>query len=185
MAGQTLKLIEQSDEFGFLQGVTNWCNHRPLLLLSLYLTIGPVYEFGSGEGSTPYLRSFCTKAGRRFYSFDNSEIWCEKTKSHYVESWDLDGLYVPCGVCFIDHAPGEHRHVAVERLADKADIIVIHDTEEGGQGNYMFDKIWYLFKYRLNYNRLVGGAGATAVSNKINLNEYRGMELGSIKFDID
>jgi hypothetical protein len=70
-------------------------------------------------------------------------------------------------------------------MMDRADIIVIHDTEEGGAGDYKYDHIWHLFKYRLNYNKNGGGAGATAVSNKIDLNKFRGLTLGQYKFDDD
>jgi hypothetical protein len=49
----------------------------------------------------------------------------------------------------------------------------------------MWSKAWPHFKYRLNYNRTGGGAGATLVSNKIDVNRFRGLSLGPYTFDND
>lgn len=181
-----LNRIAGKDEFGFLQGITgNWENHRPLLYLSLHLNNEMVIELGCGEGSTSYLRKFCNKADRRFLSYDSDRKWADKCGADWVPDWDEDFPLYHCGIAFIDHAPGEHRIVAIEKFAPYAGIIVIHDTEEGGAGDYKFDTMWHLFKYRLNYNRLGGGAGATAVSNTIDLNRFRGLSLGPYTFDND
>lgn len=194
-ADVNLKQVEILDElnFHFLSNVTgNWNNHLPLLLLSLHLTNGDVIELGSGEGSTSLLRKFCSQQSRRFESYESDYEWSLKTGAAWVSDWDhpvrfdpVGGIWRKCGLLFVDHAPGEHRKVAVERMADKAEIIVIHDTEEGGAGDYGLDIAWPHFKYRLNYNRLCGGAGATAVSNTIDLNRFRGLSLGQYKFDDD
>lgn len=185
-AQKLLTEIADSDVHGFLKGVGgNWDNHRPLLLLGLKLTTGLVIEFGSGEGSTPFLRSYCQEYERVFESWESNKEWAAKTGSNYTSSWELPSVYRKCGLFFCDHAPGEHRHIAVKVMAHFADIIVIHDTEEGGAGDYKFEKIWHLFKYRLNYNKNGGGAGATAVSNTIDLNRFRGLSLGQYTFDKD
>lgn len=180
-----LIFIQESDKHKFLVGIDNWSNHRPLLLLALHLAPGDVYEFGCGDGSTPYLRQYCEATGRRFRSFESNEVWALRCGSEFVKNWDDDMLYWPCSVAFVDHAPGEHRHVAIKRLAEFADIICIHDTEEGGAGDYKYDRIWPLFKYRLNYNKTGGGAGATLVSNKIDVNRFRWLSLGQYTFDND
>lgn len=183
-----LNKIEASDTHGFLRNVTgNWNNHLPLLLLGLSLTRGDVYEFGAGDGSTNYLRSYCKANDRHFQSYENNKEWAEKCGSIYVEDWNNEMLFWSAGLVFIDHAPGEQRVKTIAELASRneTDIIVIHDTEEGGAGDYKFETIWHLFRYRLNFNRLGGGAGATAVSNKIDLNVFRGLSLGSFKFDDD
>lgn len=177
------------DELGFLKGIkNNWENHRPLLLLALYLTHGRVVELGSGDGSSPYLRDYCKYYARKFSSFDNNEEWCKKTGATFTIDWNavIGGLQESnCSVIFIDHAPGERRSTDTIELRDHADILVLHDTEEGGAGDYKWDKAWPYFKYRLNYNRLGGGAGATAVSNTIDLNRFRGLSLGQFTFDND
>jgi hypothetical protein len=181
--------FKDQHEHQFLKGVTgNWNNHLPLLLLGLHLTSGAVMEMGSGEGSTPYLRKCCEATGRKFHTFDNNKEWCDRTGAQYIDNWDLlidEALTVHHGLIFIDHAPGEHRKVAIERMMDRADIIVVHDTEQGGAGDYGFEPVFTKFKYRLNYNKTGGGAGATAVSNKIDLNRFRGLSLGAYTFDND
>jgi hypothetical protein len=180
-----LTFIAEGDECGFLKIGGNWDNHRPLLLLALHLTNGYVVEFGSGEGSTQYLRSYCAANKRAFSTYDNNEEWSEKTGSEYVKDWDGADVWHPCSLLFIDHAPGEHRKIAIERMMDKADIICVHDTEIGGAGDYGFEPVFAKFKYRLNYNKTGGGAGATLVSNTIDVNRFRGLSLGPYKFDND
>jgi hypothetical protein len=181
--------IAENDVHGFLQGIAgNWDNHRPLLLLALSLTDGSVMEMGSGDGSTPYLRSYCARRGRIFQSFDNNQEWCDRTGADYLREWE-PVVYGAAGayriIIFIDHAPGERRHEDAIRLANAADILVLHDTEEGGAGDYKWERAWPHFKYRLNLNKNGGGAGATAVSNTIDLNRFRGLSLGQYTFDND
>lgn len=165
----------------------NWDNHRPLLLISLELTKGLVVELGSGEGSTPHLRAYCEANNREFRSYDNNKEWCQKTGAEYVEDWEMlifELSRIHRGLVFIDHAPGDRRFRDAIRMLG-ADMLVLHDTEEGGAGDYHWETVWPNFRFRLNYNRLGGGAGATAVSNTIDLNRFRGLSLGQYKFDND
>lgn len=180
-----LHRVELGDSYGFLQTNNNWDNHKPLLLLGLELTQGLVIEFGSGDGSTPFLRRYCRRNDRPFETWESNKAWAEKMGSNYTSSWELQSVYRECGLFFCDHSPGEHRKDAVSKFADKADIIVVHDTEQGGAGDYGFEPVLAKFKYRLNYNKTGGGAGATAVSNKIDLNQFRGLSLGKYTFDND
>ncbi len=184
-AQQLLDQIAATDLHGFLGNITNWSNHRPLLLLAFELTNGDVVELGSGDGSTIYLREYCAASGRSFSTYDNNQEWADKTGSAYVADWGGADVWHPCSLLFIDHAPGEQRKVAIERMMDQADIIVVHDTEQGGAGDYGFEPVFAKFKYRLNYNKTGGGAGATAVSNTIDLNQFRGLSLGKYTFDND
>jgi hypothetical protein len=134
------------------------------------------------------LRKDCEATERMFKSFDNNKEWCAKTGAEYIEDWNLlvgDPARTVAGLIFIDHAPGERRHIDAIALAHAADILVLHDTEEGGAGNYMWEKAWPHFTYRLNYNKTGGGAGATMVSNTIDVNRFRGLSLGAYKFDKD
>lgn len=178
------------DRYGFLSAFeSNWETHRPLLFLALELTNRRVdipfnvVEFGSGNGSTPYLRNYCSVNQRPFCSYDSNKEWAEKTGAAYVENWDSADIWNPCGVLFVDHAPGEHRKVALERMADRAEIIVVHDTELFSAGAYGFEPLWSKFKYVLHFNRTGGGAGATMVSNTIDLHKFRGLTLGGHQFE--
>jgi hypothetical protein len=188
LADMTLDSIWNNDQHGFLNAVTgNWNNHLPMLLLGLHLTEGLVIELGSGEGSTPFLKAYCEANKREFRSYDNNKDWCAKTGAEYVEDWEpiiFELSRIHRGLVFIDHAPGERRFKDAIRMLG-ADIIVMHDTEEGGAGDYHWEVVWPNFRFRLNYNKSGGGAGATAVSNTIDLNRYRGLSLGPYTFDND
>jgi len=165
----------------FLEGVETWSNHRVLLWLALELTKDsslPVAEFGCGFGSTPFLREYCKINKREFRSYESNEEWAEKCGSKFIADWSSADIYHDYSVVLIDHAPGEHRHEAAAIFRDKAEIVVLHDSEEGGSGNYQFDKIWHMYTYRLNHNKRDGGAGSTALSNKHNLHIYDGHKVG-------
>lgn len=174
---QQLDQLTEFDTYGFLKDIeTNYETHRPLLWLGLNLSGGIVTEMGAGEGSTPYLRKYCQSANRLLYSFDSNREWASKMDVMYEPRWNMDGAawQRPCGLLFIDHAPGEHRKDALWFMKDRADIIVIHDTELNGGGAYGFEPVLPMFKYVIHFNRTGGGAGASMVSNKIDISVYKG-----------
>lgn len=164
----------------FLSSVSSWNDHLPLLWLALQETTGPVAEFGSGDGSTPYLRQYCEESNREFSSYDNNPEWCHKTGSTFCH-WSDASLYRDYDVCLIDHAPGELRHEALAILKDKVKILIVHDSEPVGSGNYKLDKIWHLFKYKVNLKS--EGAWATALSNHIDVTKWGGQELVGFKIE--
>lgn len=144
-----------------------------MLLLGLQVSKGDVVELGSGEGSTMLLRNYCEDHERKFTSYDNNEDWALKTGAIWIRDWQTDIEWVnPCGLLFIDSAPGEFRREMLMIMHSLADVIVIHDSEENGAGDYNLD--FSMFKYRLNYNLRGGGAGTTMVSNKIDVTKYEG-----------
>lgn len=157
----------------FLIDVSDWCNHRYLLWEALELTNDsayPVCEFGAGQGSTPFLRKYCSENNREFVSYENEPEWAKKVGAILVNDWRSADIYKEYSVVLIDHSPGEHRHEAVAILKDKAQIIVVHDAEYIGAGNYQLEKVIPMFKYKLGFNLDGGkGAGAIALSNTINL----------------
>ncbi len=167
----------------FLTFNNNWSSHLPMLLLGLQNSEGDVIELGSGDGSTKTLREYCKEHGRAFATYDSNKDWADKCGAIHIPDWDAADIWKPCGLLFVDHAPGEHRIHAISRMRDMAEVIVIHDTEEGGAGDYKYSRIWPLFKYRLNYNRLEGGAGASAVSNKVDLHKFAG-DFHGYKFEV-
>jgi hypothetical protein len=157
----------------FLKDVQNWDNHRHLLWEAMELTTGEVVEMGIGQGSTPFLHQYCKDANRRLFSYENNLEWYNKftdlTSDFHTLTWTINWDIVNekhsrPAVVFIDHAPGERRYIDVGLFANKADIIVIHDSEPAATG-YMMDKIWHLFKYRKDFKS--EGAWATMVSNTI------------------
>lgn len=180
-----LDQITAEDKYGFLKDVEHFCNHRPLLWLGLHLIdpLKDVVEFGSGHGSTKYLRDWCSRNGIYFNSYDNNPEWCEKTGSQFVEDWEAAPIYQSCGLILIDHAPGEHRHIAAAMMAQRADIVVLHDAEETGSGNYQYEKVYPMYKYKLGHNLNGGGAGCSMVSNTIDLHVFKGLKLGGYDFE--
>ena len=172
--------MKQSD---FLQKVENWNNHLPLLWMALEATSEsdlPVIEFGSGDGSTKYLKQYCEDSNRKFLSYDYNKEWAEKTGSTWVSNWEIADIYTPCSVILVDESPGENRYKTIEKFMDKATILVVHDSEAEATG-YMLDKIWHLFKYRVNLKSEINGAEATAISNFFDVTSWGGMQFGQYK----
>lgn len=147
-------------------------NHRVLLWKALESTKGSVVEFGSGWGSTVYLREYCQESKREFQTFDNGEAWAHVHSSTYVPNNNWDALSPKGSVILLDHAPGERRGDDMARLKDNFEIIVVHDSEPIGAGNYGYEKHWHLFKYRADVK--TDGAWATAVSNTIDVTKWDG-----------
>lgn len=172
----------------FLQGVTNNdLNHRILLWEALELTKlnGPSYgeevvEFGSGHGSTPFLRKYCSTPPRKFSSFDNNEQWARATGASLILNNDWDSINIlECGVLFIDHAPGERRQFDLVKYKDTAKIIVIHDSEPTGAGDYKVRQHFNKFKYCVEVK--TDGAWVTMLSNFVDLSGCVGKTWGEFK----
>lgn len=177
----------------FLKNLTNESNHRILLWYALEMTKGLnadsigidsdlVVEFGSGNGSTPFLKQYCEKNNRTFKTFENNREWAEKTGSQLITNWNL----MPqqnCGVLFIDHAPGEQRKLDIEKNKNTAMVVVVHDTEIAADHGYqMRDVIFNNFEYIIELNPIIGGAGAIMCSNHIdffheNFGKYDGFRI--------
>lgn len=147
----------------------DWDSHRPALWIAFKYTNYNVVELGSGFGSTPLLRLACSISGREFISYETNKDWAEKTGSIFTDTYfhELGKI----DLLFIDAAPGEQRKDLIELHKDNADVIVIHDTEEGAQNIYGIREILNSFKYRLNYYPK-GNPGTTALSNKIDVTTW-------------
>jgi len=161
----------------FLKEISGDNNHRLLLWYALRATKGNVVEFGSGHGSTKYISKYCKDEKRTFESYDNGEEWAKQHGSTFVPNNNWDTINPEGGVILIDHAPGERRHVDIVRLKDKFDIMVIHDSEPVGAGDYKLEPLWHHFKYRVDVK--TEGAWATAVSNTIDLKDFVGKKFGN------
>lgn len=171
-----------------IEGITNWNNHKVLLYLALELTYkskDAVVEYGCGDGSTYDLRTFCIVNRRTFLTYDSDKDWANKCGSVYVKDWEVSNIFDGnFSVAFIDLAPGEYRKVALEKLRGKAEIIIIHDSEIGGAGDYQVEPGLSQFKYRINYNLTQGGAGVSAVSDTIDLNKFNGCALNGYLLEV-
>lgn len=167
-------------ESQFLEFSNDYESHLPMLLLALQISQGDVVELGCGAGSTMLLRRWCAKNKRYFVSFDNDEDWALQMNSIFLLDWESEAWQQPCGLLFIDHSPGEHRAEALRLMAAKAQVVVIHDSEEGGLGAYNLD--FSMYRFRLNFNRIGIGAGTTIASNTIDVTQYAG-DFHGYKFE--
>jgi hypothetical protein len=151
----------------FLHDVTNndLC-HRIVLWEALQLTDGNVVEFGSGHGSTPYLRKYCENWKRDFQTYDEKKEWCDVTGATMVKDWE-DVNLKEVDLLFIDHAPGERRKEDLVKYKDIAKIICIHDTEPAQDHGYQMRQYFKQFKYVVEIK--TNGAEAAMVSNHIDL----------------
>ena len=155
----------------FLEGVNNDTDHRILLWEAMALTKGKVVEFGSGHGSTPFLKEHCKNKQRVFESYENNKEWADKTGATLIEDWES---LTPTSihVLFIDHAPGERRQFDLLKYKDLAKVIVIHDSEPTGAGDYKVRQHFPKFKYCVEVG--TDGCWATMLSDTIDLTECIG-----------
>jgi predicted O-methyltransferase YrrM len=146
-----------------------YATHLPLLVAAVTHTAGPVLELGIGNYSTLLLHELCRSRTLVTLEMSTEREWLEKyydlrTDGHViepVEHWaECKWLDRDWGVAFIDHKPGEERVDTIARLANRAQIIVVHDTEEGG---YKYEPILSRFQYRYDYKRM--RPWTSAVSN--------------------
>lgn len=168
-------------------GNPNYGTHMVPLVTAIMNTVGDVFEMGCGDYSTPLLHSILTKQERNLLSCDTDLKWLnlftyltnDYHKFEYVKVYDNDWDLNPkpskwdevgnknWGVVFIDHRPGERRKIDIERFSDKADVIVVHDTETKG---YDYESILNKFKYRFDYK--IYKTYTTLVSNKVDVSKF-------------
>lgn len=205
-------IVKKAEAKYLLTDVSDWCSHRPLLYLALELTKSsnkPIVELGCGEGSTIQLNQYIQTDNRKLISFDTNQEWINKyihlksnnhefvykpdnfsfnqeskqwyDKTPEIVDWlnnvSKDGI----SVCLVDHACGERRHSDMKLIYNECDCMVIHDSEPATTG-YMMNRVWGLFKYKLNIKRW--GAWATIVSNKYDVTKFNGMKIEEFEVSI-
>ena len=134
----------------------------PVLIKAIQISDGPVLEMGMGVFSTPVMHWLCLESKRPLVSFENdvdyfnfhSHFYSPMHNIRFVADWDAADIEsTHWGVALIDHAPGTRRIEDIKRLADKADFIIVHDTEKSQNHHYHYDQIFPLFKYHYQYRR--------------------------------
>lgn len=155
-----------------------WGTHLPLLVRMFDKTEGDVLEMGTGNYSTPILIWLCEMSGRTLYSYESRASWYEKAKRQpspfhkviFCDNWATADIERHWGLAFIDHSPGRERHTDIKRLANLADIIVIHDTEPESEKFFRYrSKVFPLFKYRFDFTKY--RPWTSAVSNFIDVSK--------------
>lgn len=172
----------------------NDLSYYPLLYKALEATKGEIIEMGTGHGSTPLLHEYATRYKRFLESYETEKTWLsefETLENQYHsftlvcrECWDsCSNMHPNPSVVFIDHAPGERRKEDILKFKDSAEIIVIHDTEPTGAGDYQVRQHFGKFKYVVEVmsnapNPHEAGAWATALSNTVDITKWVGEKFG-------
>jgi hypothetical protein len=156
-----------------MRRILRYGTHIPILIKVMELSSGPVLELGSGFNSTPFLFWLCQDQGRKFVSYDNDKKWIERVgyPINFVDNWDktdIDNTH--WSVALMDHRPGERRPIDAVRLKDKADFIILHDSEPELDKFYGYEKIYPLFKYRFDYTKFL--PHTVVLSNLVNVRKY-------------
>lgn len=154
--------------------------HLSALIRAMARTTGPVLEMGIGLFSTPYLHYACQLDGRHLTSYENNESYlkffrrygypCATHDLRYVSDWCQAEIERPWDVALIDHSPDNRRIVDIERLANHARYIVIHDSEPKFEQTYHYSRIYPLFRYRAVYDR--EWRQAAVLSNFVDLKDF-------------
>ncbi len=136
-----------------------YATHLPVLVAAVCHTVGPVLELGAGHYSTPILSTLCSRFGRDLVTVDCDPTWLAnfaglEGKHHrlvHAADWErcqvIDSAW---GLAFIDHAPAERRIYDIRRLRDRADILVVHDTEDPVYG---YENVLAKFAWSVTYKK--------------------------------
>lgn len=135
--------------------------HRPVLCEAvLRVREGIILELGAGDGSTPALHAVSLATGRPVITLEHDRAWIERfthlrSVNHavvHVPSWtDLDSPVfqsLPYAIAFVDHAPHARRIVDIAWLAQRAQVVVVHDTESN---EYGYEGIFDLFRHHTTF----------------------------------
>jgi hypothetical protein len=150
-----------------------------VLIKILNLSEGPVLELGIGPFSTPLLHMLC-EGERKLFSYENDLYYFERHlgfvsefhKIFFVENnkWDeIDIDNTKWGMVFIDHGPGVRRSIDAIRLSNKAQFVIIHDSDSENNKHYGYDKVYPFFKYRFDYKKLK--PNTTILSNFVDISK--------------
>jgi hypothetical protein len=154
-----------------------YSSHLPVLMEAVRRTSGPIVELGTGLHSTPVLHWMCSLTERPLVSYETSEYYVEKLEGfreswhdvRHVHDWDEVELERPWGLAFVDHKPGTRRKEDIRRLANWAQVIVVHDTCGKTDSKYRFSEVWPLFRW--NYQHQVRPR-TSAVSNFVDVTTW-------------
>lgn len=112
--------------------------HLVPLIGAVANTMGPVLECGTGLFSTPVLHTMCAATRRRLVSIETDEEWMSRfttLRTHWhevtlIESWRgfLASDRREWGAVLVDNNPHEARMEVLAALADRAAILVLHDS---------------------------------------------------------
>lgn len=137
-------------------------SHLPVLMKLFSITKGPILEYGGGINSTIFFHWACFPTERKVLTLENDWInhkllrkfrtpWHE---CQFVKNWDRVTIEDTYSIVFIDHNPGYQRHIDAKKHIN-SEYVVLHDSEPERDNLYFYEKIYPLFKYRLDYTKAV------------------------------
>ena len=138
-----------------------YASHLPILAKVVEKSTGPILELGVGH-STLLLHVMCKQEQRLIVSYETDPVWYEKYRK-FETDWhqvklirsmnDIAMDYVDWGVVFIDHRPGVNRRTQAIRFRNKAQYILLHDSEPEQNKFFGYQKIYPEFKYVYQYTK--------------------------------
>ncbi len=109
-----------------------------MLIKCINATNGPVMELGGGYFSTPLLHWMCREKKRYLLTYDDDESYFPFIKGfrsgnhrvRLITDWDSIDTKTHWSVVLVDHGNSMQQRVkSIIKLKDKADFIVVHDTD--------------------------------------------------------
>lgn len=137
------------------------CSHYPMLTLALQHSAGDILELGTGLFSSSFLHWMAIYYGRKLVSYENdphfmkSTSWlnCDGHEINFIEDWDKAPIEKEWGLVFVDHHPALRRAVEAIRVAQWAQIVVVHDTEPKHEYRFEYARMEGQFRYSYRYER--------------------------------
>lgn len=129
-----------------------------------------------GDSSTAALHAVAEATGRLVCSYDHEPSWVDRfaelrSPNHQVvqiSSWDDCPIeQTRWSVALVDHGPRERRVVDIARLANRAEVLVVHDSEEP---SYNYDQVFGRFAYRHDYRDVA--PWTTLLSNYVDVSRW-------------
>jgi hypothetical protein len=184
------RLQDRSNAYGAGYGT-----HLPLLCALLPLVemdkegSGHILELGAGNFSTPVLSCMCRALHLELMTLEEQAVWLENFEDiidanpyhrsvvvpdpyNYIPT--IDSLSIKhWGLVFVDHGrTNQDRMAALRYLQDKADFIVIHDTQNTWFAGV--DRVLDSFEFRYDYELMT--PVTTVVSNKFDVKAVLNIE---------
>lgn len=143
-------------------------SHIPVLVKLMEHVNKPVLELGVGYSSTPLLHWLCKDKRITLYSAETDNVWADRFKeysdqfSHYLFyvnndwNWAFIDDFIPrkLGLVFVDNRPAKKRVSNAVYFKDRADFIVLHDSELADHPAYKYDRAYKHFKYVYHYTKV-------------------------------
>lgn len=149
--------------------------HQRLLVCGALQTQGTILELGVGWYSTPLLHEISKAQKRRLITIDNNPYWLNQFRNLQnpyhtfidIGWWGEMQAEDHYGLVFVDNGQPIEREYCIRKLINRADLFVMHDTEE--HFAYGYNRTLPMFKYA--WTDKCQKIWTTIASNVINVEE--------------